>query len=196
MFGKKTPFVCPWWGGYFIDNRFRRWLHPPEQILQPYLRPSMKVLEFGCGMGFFSIAAAQLMGDSGCVVAADLQQRMLDVLRQRADRAGVGAQIRTHRCQTDRLLLDESFDFALAFYSAHEAPDHLRLFGEIHSLLVDGARFLLVEPVGHVNANAFARMLEHATAKGWSIEDHPKVRWSHTAVLAKKPGEWGSGLDI
>lgn len=145
----------------------------------------MNVLEFGCGMGFFSIAAAQLMGSSGRVVAVDLQQQMLDVLRRRADKAGVGSQIRTHRCLADRLLLDESFDFTLAFYSAHEAPDHPRLFGEIHSLSVPGALFLLVEPVGHVTAKAFAQMLEHAAASGWMIEDGPNVRWSHTALLVK-----------
>lgn len=22
-------YVCPWWGGYFIDYRLRRWLHVP-----------------------------------------------------------------------------------------------------------------------------------------------------------------------
>ena len=185
MFGKKSPFVCPWWGGYFIDNRFRRWLHQPERILQPYLRPSMNILDFGCGMGFFSIAAARLTGPSGRVIAVDLQQRMLDVLRRRADKAGVGPQIQTHQCPADRLLLDEAFDFGLAFYSAHEAPDPPRLFREIHALLVVGAKFLLVEPVGHVTAKAFARMLGQAAETGWLIEDHPKVRWSHTALLAK-----------
>ena len=23
--------VCPWWGGYFIDNPLRRWLHDPDK---------------------------------------------------------------------------------------------------------------------------------------------------------------------
>ncbi len=55
-----SPHVCPWWGGYFIDNRFRRILHKPEKILDPYVRRGMTVLDFGCGMGFFSIAMARL----------------------------------------------------------------------------------------------------------------------------------------
>jgi len=33
-----SPHVCPWWGGYFIDNRCRRLLHKPERILAPYRR--------------------------------------------------------------------------------------------------------------------------------------------------------------
>ncbi len=179
------PFVCPWWGGYFIDNRWRKWLHPPEKILEPYLRPSMRVLDFGCGMGFFSIAAAQLMGGSGRVVAVDLQQQMLDVLRRRADQAAVGDRIRTHRCEADAMGLDEPFDFALAFYAAHEVPDQPRLLREIYRLLRPGAQFLLVEPVGHVRRQAFAQTLDQAVEIGWEIVDRPAVRWSHTALLVR-----------
>jgi hypothetical protein len=27
--------VCPWWGGYFIDNPLRRLIHDPEKIVGP-----------------------------------------------------------------------------------------------------------------------------------------------------------------
>jgi ubiquinone/menaquinone biosynthesis C-methylase UbiE len=145
----------------------------------------MTILDFGCGMGFFSIAAAGQMGDSGRVVAVDLQQQMLDVLRKRADRAAVGSRIRTHRCEADALNLEEAFDFALAFYSAHEVPDQRRLLREIHGLLREGAKFLLVEPIGHVTAKAFARTLDDAVDLGWSVVDRPRIRWSHAAVLEK-----------
>jgi hypothetical protein len=38
--------ICPWWGGYFIDNRLRRWIHNPEKILVPYVTPGMTALDF------------------------------------------------------------------------------------------------------------------------------------------------------
>jgi len=53
--------TCPWWGGYLIDNRLRRLLHNPERILAAYLQPGMTVMDFGCGMGFFSIAMAGMV---------------------------------------------------------------------------------------------------------------------------------------
>ena len=40
----------------------------------------MTVLDVGCGMGFFSIGLAKLVGDKGCVIAADVQPKMLSVL--------------------------------------------------------------------------------------------------------------------
>ena len=30
------PHVCPWWGGYFIDNPLHRLFHNPENILGPH----------------------------------------------------------------------------------------------------------------------------------------------------------------
>ena len=58
---KMSEHVCPWWGGYFIDNRLRRLLHNPERLLSPYVQQGMTVMDIGCGMGFFSIAMAAMV---------------------------------------------------------------------------------------------------------------------------------------
>jgi ubiquinone/menaquinone biosynthesis C-methylase UbiE len=149
------PHVCPWWGGYFIDNRFRRLLNKPEAILAPYVQPGMTVLDFGCGMGLFTICMARLVGAEGHVIAVDLQQKMLDVLRKRATKAGVSERINTHRCKTDSISIDEPVDFAVAFYSVHEVPEPRRLFAEIHGRLRSQGRFLIVETIGPVGAAKF-----------------------------------------
>ena len=95
--------ICPWWGGYFIDNPLRRLIHDPKKILGRYVKPGMTVMDVGCGMGLFSIAMAKIVGDQGRVIAVDLQQQMLDTLRRRAERAGVGDRIETHKCEQNRL---------------------------------------------------------------------------------------------
>jgi ubiquinone/menaquinone biosynthesis C-methylase UbiE len=178
--------VCPWWGGYFIDNRFRRLLHKPEQILDGYLRPGMTVLDFGCGMGFFAIPIASMLAGQGMVVAVDLQQQMLDVLHKRAARAGVADRIRPHRCESNHIGVDEATDFVLAFWSAHEAPSFRGLVSELHHRLVSGGRLLLVEPRGHVSAQAFQAMIEVSEQVGLSLENRPSIRLSRAAVFAKQ----------
>jgi ubiquinone/menaquinone biosynthesis C-methylase UbiE len=177
--------VCPWWGGYFIDNRLRRWLHNPQQILTPYVRPGMTVMDFGCGMGMFSIAMAQLVGSAGRVIAVDLQQEMLDVLQKRASNAGVLDRIHTHQCESNSIGLDESVDFALAFYSAHEVPDLRRLLSEIQGNLRPQGRFLVVEPMGHVTARDFQAMLSLAKEIGLHEQEPPHVRLSRVAIFMK-----------
>jgi ubiquinone/menaquinone biosynthesis C-methylase UbiE len=180
------PHICPWWGGYFIDNWLRRRIHNPAKILAPFVQSEMTVMDFGCGMGMFSIAMAQLVGSKGRVIAVDLQQKMLDVLQQRAGKAGVLQRIRTHRCEADAIGLEEPVDFALAFYSAHEVPDLRRLLGEIHDSLRPQGRFMVVEPIGHVTTKDFAAMLSLAEKIGLHEEERPHVRLSRAVILAKR----------
>ncbi|MGI6418684.1 MAG: class I SAM-dependent methyltransferase [Thermoguttaceae bacterium] len=180
------PHVCPWWGGYFIDNPLRRLLHRPEKILAPFLSPGMTALDFGCGMGMFAIAMARLVGPGGKVIAADVQPRMLATLEKRARKAGLAERIRGHLCQPDRLGLAEPIDFALAFWSAHESRDLRRLLEEVCACLARGGRFLIVEPRGHVAEREFRDMVQIARQVGFDrLDDAPRVRLSHTAALVK-----------
>ena len=88
--------VCPWWSVPFtINTPLRRLLHDPQKIVGPYVKPGMTVMDVGCGVGWFSIPMARMVGDHGKVIAVDLQQQMLDMLRRRAEKAGVAARIET-----------------------------------------------------------------------------------------------------
>ena len=69
--------VCPWWLGYMLASPLRRLLYDPQEILRPYIREGMNVLDLGCGMGFFSLPAARMVGKTGKVVRVDLQGRFL-----------------------------------------------------------------------------------------------------------------------
>ena len=121
--------VCPWWGGYFIDNRLRRLLHNPEKIVGPYVQPGMTVMDVGCGMGLFSIAMAKMVGDSGLVIAVDLQPKMLDVLWRRAAASGRGRPHSTSQMRAGSPGCRGQADFALAFMMVHEVPDQRQAAG-------------------------------------------------------------------
>ena len=177
--------VCPWWGGYFIDNRFRRLLHQPEKILAPYVQPGMTAIDFGCGMGFFSIPMAKLVEASGTVIAVDLQPQMLRTLHKRAEKAGVAHRIRTHACKRDSVGVDDRVDFVLAFWSAHETPDIASLLSEFYGCLVDGGKIMLAEPRGHVSETDFQQMIVNAQQVGLRLEEQPLIRLSRAAVLVK-----------
>jgi ubiquinone/menaquinone biosynthesis C-methylase UbiE len=183
-----SPHVCPWWGGYFIDNRLRRWLHNPEQILGPYVRPGMTVADLGCGMGMFSIAMARLVGPAGRVVAVDLQQQMLDVLMKRARKAGQAERIRPHRAEANRIGLDApaSIDFALAFAMVHEVPDTPAFMAQVAELLKREAKFFVAEPRLHVPTRVFDAMITAARQVGLEPVEEPPVRRCRTVVFAKR----------
>jgi ubiquinone/menaquinone biosynthesis C-methylase UbiE len=179
------PHLCPWWGGYFIDNAIRRLLHKPEKIVGPCVKPGMIVMDVGCGMGMFSIAMAKMVGDQGRVIAIDLQQKMLDVLWRRAERAGVADRIQLHKCEQDRLGIDAQADFALALTMIHEVPDQRRLLGEIQACLKPGGKLLVAEPKIHVPRKAFGQTVAAATELGFKPTGEPRVHGCRAVVFDK-----------
>ena len=55
-----------------MGSRLRRWLMNPVTTLRGAdIQPGQTVLEVGCGTGFFTLPAAKLIGDEGCLVAMD-----------------------------------------------------------------------------------------------------------------------------
>jgi demethylmenaquinone methyltransferase/2-methoxy-6-polyprenyl-1,4-benzoquinol methylase len=58
--------------GASMESRMRRWLMPPEKTLRAAdVRPGQTVLEVGCGSGFFTLPAAEMIGESGHLIAMD-----------------------------------------------------------------------------------------------------------------------------
>jgi ubiquinone/menaquinone biosynthesis C-methylase UbiE len=180
--------VCPWWIGYLLASPLRRILQNPAKIIAPYVREGMTVLEPGPGMGFFTLELARRAGESGRVVAVDIQPKMLAALRRRAAKAGLGRRVEMRLARAESMGIADlagRVDFVLAFAVVHEMPDAGVFFRELSAALRPGGSVLLVEPGGHVKAEDFAQELAAAAQAGLGLTDHPKVGSSHAAVLRK-----------
>jgi len=176
--------VCPWWCCFTFDNFLRKLFHNFEEILRPYVVEGNTILDIGPGMGYFSIPLARMVAEKGKVIAADVQPEMLEALRRRARRAGVEQQIITHLCKADSLGLNMQFDFVLAFWMVHEVPNHLAFFEEIKSLLKLSGKFLLGEPILHVNQAMFEKTVKTAESVGLVLKEKPKISLSRSALFA------------
>jgi ubiquinone/menaquinone biosynthesis C-methylase UbiE len=178
--------VCPWWLAYTFDNPLRRFMHDPRQLLSAYVRPGMTVADLGCGLGYFSIGMAGLVGSEGRVLAVDLQPKMLEKAASRAAAAGVGERISFLPCRANHLGIPEPLDFALAFWMAHETPDLGSFFVQVRAALKPEGVLLLAEPRMHVTAGEFAGEVELARSVGLLVQAEPLVRLSRAVVLARK----------
>jgi len=180
--------VCwySFWHILMLDNPIRRFLQDPEKILKGHIRSGMTVIDIGCGPGIFIGAMARMAGESGRVIAIDLQEEMLSHAQERYVKNTSGAPITWHQCRSDSLGIMAEADFALSFYMVHEVPDQARLFAEVFQSLKSGGRYLIVEPVYHVEESAFARMLEAVQREGFMIREQPPLPLSR-AILLEKP---------
>jgi ubiquinone/menaquinone biosynthesis C-methylase UbiE len=181
----KKKLVCPWQLAPLLDNRLRPLVHNPQKIFAPYIANGMTVLDVGCGAGFASIGLARLVGKEGLVIAADLQSKMLRMVKERAIREGLADRIRIHLCSPNRIGLREELDFAVAFFMVHEVPDIQAFLEEIYVLLKPGGRFFITEPKIHVGLLAFQQIMRKAQVVGFEIVERPSVRFGRTVLLAK-----------
>jgi len=178
--------VCPWWLAYTFDNPLRRIFHEPKIILGAYVQPGMTVLDIGCGMGYFTLGLAELVGDSGKVIAVDLQQQMLDIMLKRAARKGLAHRIKPHRAKPETIGVASPVDFVLAFWMIHEVPDPEKLFKEIMKILTPSAKILYTEPSFHVSERKYDDILKAADKAGLRIKSSPAIRFSRAALLEQK----------
>ncbi len=181
--------VCPWWLGYVLASPIRRLLSNPMEILEPYVRTGMTVLEPGPGMGFFTVPLARLVGPSGRVIAVDIQPKMLAGLKRRVAKAGLLERVDIRLANADSLGIQDlsgKIDLTLVLAVLHEMPDAGRFFAEAAAASQPGASLLLVEPSGHVKPDAFEAELRAAADAGFALASRPAVRRNHAALLKKR----------
>ena len=176
------PHTCPWWFGYTFDNPLRRMVHDPRGILRGLVREGDTAVDIGCGLGYFSLALAEMVGPRGTVIALDLQPEMVRRAQRRASRRGLAGRIDFGTCAPDRLGLTSPVDFALAFWMVHEVTDPRALLAEVRSSLRPSGRFLIVEPRGHVSPGAFGETIRLSRAAGFDVVEGPPVRLSRAVV--------------
>jgi demethylmenaquinone methyltransferase/2-methoxy-6-polyprenyl-1,4-benzoquinol methylase len=76
--------------GVMMGSKVRQWLSDPVKTLQGAdIKPGQTVLEVGCGTGFYTIPAAQLIGNQGCLVAMDVSSGFIEQVSKKVQLADI-----------------------------------------------------------------------------------------------------------
>jgi len=126
---------------------------------------------------------ARLVGETGKVIAADLQEGMLAIVRKKIQNTILVDRVKLHLCLPEGTGLSEKFDFILVFYMLHEVHDPLFFLREIKGLLKASGNVLLVEPKWHVSQDEFLKSIGKMKQAGLAVAAEPKIRFSRTIVL-------------
>jgi arsenite methyltransferase len=140
--GHASP--CPASFSWIVNNPVRR------RYMRPILdrvgiRAGERVLELGPGPGAFSLDAARMLGESGRLIAVDIQPEMIARLERRAREAGL-TNIEAHTADAHHLPLpDASVDRAFLITVLPEIPDRARALAELRRVLKPGGTLSVTE---------------------------------------------------
>ena len=114
-----------------IRDTFR---HPSNKIEKAKIKHGDFVLDYGCGPGSYTLVAADVVGSSGKVIAADINPLAIDKVRKRATKIGLqNIETIITDCKTD--LDAESIDVIICFDVLHDVNDKECILNEWYRLL-------------------------------------------------------------
>jgi len=180
--------ICPAEHANHFDGFFRKLIQSPKKITGRHVNQGDTVIDIGCGPGFFTREMALTVGNTGKVIAVDVQDEMLSILKEKAEKEGFISNITIHKADPDSINLPDSVraDFVLAFYVIHEMSDFNSVFREIFGSLKPGGKMLVAEPSMIISKEEFDDTLNAAERAGFKIIGRPKI-WFSKSVLLLKP---------
>ncbi len=140
----------------------------PERILREMgLQKGQTVLDYGCGIGSFSIPAAKMVSEDGIVYALDIHPLAIKAVEKEIKKKGI-SNIKTILYSRGTGLPDESVDVVLLYDVFQMLSDKEKLLEELHRVLKSGG--VLFATAEHLDPkefmNIFARgnlftLIEH-----------------------------------
>jgi demethylmenaquinone methyltransferase/2-methoxy-6-polyprenyl-1,4-benzoquinol methylase len=145
--------------GAAMESSFRYWFSGPMKTLRGAdIQPGQTVLEVGCGTGFYTVSAAQLIGDQGCLVAIDVSPVLIE---------RVSKKVQTADLKNVRVVKGDAMDMGLDA----ESIDTVLLFSVIPSPTLPLNRFLpemhrVLKPEGTLAVTTFPWVLPSIRRSG------------------------------
>ena len=111
LFRLMHPFMS-----FLMDSHLRRKLNDPVRNLRgAKIQPKQKVLEVGCGSGYFTISAANLVGDKGMIHAIDIYPPSIERVSRKVRDTHLKNVRVSNADAMDTKLPGSSFDLILLF---------------------------------------------------------------------------------
>jgi len=113
---------------------FYKVMNLSRQLQKSGVREGQTVLDFGCGSGHFTIAAARMVEDNGKVYALDIHPLAIEAVKRKVAKEGL-PNVTTILSDRDTGLSDESVDLVLLYRTFYLVKDKQGLLDELHRVL-------------------------------------------------------------
>ena len=125
-----------WMISLMHDNPLLPLLKNPYRPLETAgLKPGQKVMEVGCGPGFFTIPAAKMVGEKGIIYAIDVNQRAIKRVEEKMRKFEIDNIKPILGNAANSGLQEGSIDLAFIFGLCYIAGGLSNLISEMHRIL-------------------------------------------------------------
>jgi len=127
------------------ENRDRRrWQNPEEILKEAGLNPRDVFVDVGCGVGFFTVPAARIVGNSGEVYGIDVNEEAIELLKERARREGLRMVLRVGLAE-EVTFCDHCADMVFFGIVLHDFKDPIRVLSNAKKMLKLSGRLVDVD---------------------------------------------------
>lgn len=177
------------------------WLTRPERIAEEdpdalhrelAVLPGQTACDIGAGNGYHSLRLAQAVAPKGRVLAVDIQPEMLELLRVRAEEAGI-ANVQPVLAKPDDLGLQAGVcDLELLVDVYHELAEPERMIAQLRRALSPSGRLAIVEfrgedplvPIKPEHKMTKAQVLRELAPRGFRlVAEYEGLPWQHLLVF-------------
>jgi 2-polyprenyl-3-methyl-5-hydroxy-6-metoxy-1,4-benzoquinol methylase len=159
-----------------------------------HIRPGQTICDLGCGNGFYTLKLAELVGEKGRVLAVDIQQEMLHLLEDRAEKAGIDNVEPILGTLIDPNLPEGKLDLVLLVDVYHELSHPEHVLRAIRQSLKPTGRMVLVEfrledrnvPIKLLHKMSKKQILKEIPPNGFKlVEEFDELPWQHVMFFER-----------
>jgi ubiquinone/menaquinone biosynthesis C-methylase UbiE len=170
-----------------LSEERQKLLQPAKLLRSLGLRAGEALADIGCGPGFFTLPAAEIVGARGLVYAADIQGDMLSAVKTRANDANLTNVQVIKSSDTQVPIPPASVDMVLLAFTLHEIDQRARFLHRVSRLLKPGGKLVVIEwerqpdaPGPQINVPVTAEdVAKDAEAAGLTVAEQRSLNPSH-----------------
>ena len=129
-----------------------KFINPARILREIGLQKGQTMLDYGCGVGVFTIPASEIVGDGSVVYALDIHPLCIKTIEKGIGKRGI-ANVKTILSSRETGLPDESVDVVLLYDVLQMIADKGGLMEELHRVLKPGGS--LGATAEHLDVNEF-----------------------------------------
>ena len=156
-----------------LERPERNQYQQPEKVIEaPNLTPGMMVIDIGAGSGYFTRRLAAAVGDTGQIVAIDIEQKMLNYNKQELEKLGLDNRVRFILAGSKGPTFSgNNADIVFLCDVYHHLEDHVDYLANSKPALKPNGRVVIIDYYNDERSGTLGFSKQHLISKEHVIED-------------------------